>query len=340
MYRQLLRELIDEVPGLECIGTAENGRDALDKIECLEPEVTTLDLEMPVLDGIEVIEGVKQQGSKTSILLVSAYSKAGAKLTVRALEAGAYDFITKPQGLGPAQARQEIRRQLKHKLCNTDQFMRPIRKVAETSVPLIRRPLFRPQALTIGCSTGGPIALLRFMKNFQQPLGVPVFVAQHMPPLFTKTLAESLDKVSSLKVKEAEHGEQVQTNHTYIAPGGRQLEVVGTPGAATIEISDYEGENEFKPSVDILFTSVAQVYRDRVMAFILSGMGSDGTRGLQRLKNEGAMTIGQEENSCVVYGMPKSARLAGVVDAEMTLDQMTELSLDILNVSPVVDKRQ
>ncbi|HBD12976.1 MAG TPA: chemotaxis response regulator protein-glutamate methylesterase [Porticoccaceae bacterium] len=331
MYRQLLRELIDEVPGLECIGTAEDGRDALENIRRLEPDAITLDLEMPVMDGLAVIQALKQQESKTRILLVSAHSKAGAALTVEALEAGAYDFITKPQGMGAKRAREEIRRQLKAKLLGVGKVRDTEQKSVEKPTPQFKKPLFKPQALTIGCSTGGPVALLHLFGKIQQPLGIPVFIVQHMPPLFTRTLAESINKVSALTVKEAEHGEWVKPDYAYIAPGGRQLGIVGTPDAATLEVNDREVDNGFKPSVDLLFSSVAKVYRDRVVALILSGMGSDGTQGLRCLKQEGALAIGQEESSCVVYGMPKSARRAGVIEAEMTLDQMAAVTLELLD---------
>lgn len=331
MYRQILSEIVNSIPELNCVGAACNGREALTQIERIKPDVVTLDIEMPVMTGMEVIEALKLQGTSAKILLLSAHSQAGAELTVQALALGAFDFITKPENLRGGNAREQISDQLRSKLLGVRWSKDNSQKTcAETQnrtkpEPLVKpfaRPTLRPQAVVIGSSTGGPKALLRFFEQLPGDLGVSLFVVQHMPALFTKSFAESLNQIAKLTVKEAENDEPVVSNCVYLAPGGKQMALTKTPKGMYIRVDDAESDNGIKPSVDYFFSSVADAYRERAVGVILSGMGCDGTEGLRKMKAKGALVLGQNEESCVVYGMPRAAKEAGLVDSELALNEL------------------
>lgn len=332
MYRQILSDIVGTIPELTCIGSACNGRDAMAQILRTKPDFVTLDIEMPIMDGMEVMRALKAEKISTKILLVSAHSLAGAELTIQALELGAYDFITKPLNLRGGSARAEIRQQLEAKLLGTE----PGSRVALTEKSVVARAarrvavpqteikaLLRPQAIVIGASTGGPKALMTLFEKLPGQLGLPIFIVQHMPPLFTKTLADSLNRISQLTVTEAIDGDIPVPDHVYMAPGGRQMKLVSAGGGVRLSITDDEVESSFRPSVNHFFASVASIYKDRAVGIILSGMGSDGTLGLAQMKSHGAIIFGQNEGTCVVYGMPRAAQEAGVVDAEIDINDMS-----------------
>jgi len=354
MYRQALKGIVETIPGVECIGVACDGKEALEKILSEKPDVVTLDMEMPVMSGMDVIKAATAKNLKTKLVIVSACSQSGAEVAINALKLGAYDFITKPNRLGGGGAKEDIRRQLVEKLeamgnalttpltnavtmkdrSKSSQYFQgaaladaPVNKASLSNVsaselsPSYSKNL-PPKAVVMGCSTGGPKALLKLFAGLQAPLDVPVFIVQHMPPLFTQTLAKSIDDISAVSVKEAEDGDRPLPNHAYIAPGGRQMKLVRSGAGVEIKITDDEPDNFCKPSVDYFFLSVAELYKSRALGVILSGMGSDGREGLRKMKSHGVTVLGQDEKSCVVYGMPRVAYEAGLVDKQLDIDKM------------------
>lgn len=345
-FRKILSDALSDIPGVEVVGSAHHGKMALDRIKSLQPELVTLDIEMPEMDGLEVLQALRSQGIDVGVIMVSSFTRRGSELTIRALELGAFDFITKSTEGDYAQNRENIRsalaplvkayaqrrniRAILHDvhavpgLAAPPPAIKPIPRTETSQVSQLIPPGIgktRPDLVLIGVSTGGPNALARVIPALPANLGVPVLIVQHMPPMFTRTLAESLDKQSALRVKEAEHNELALPNNVYIAPGGKQMKVaVGQGGKALIQISDDPPENNCKPSVDTLFRSAALHFPGRICAVIMTGMGSDGALGLRLIKRQPARVIAQDEATCVVFGMPKEAIATGVVDVISPLD--------------------
>jgi two-component system chemotaxis response regulator CheB len=355
VYRKAVSDILAEMPGVEVVGVAHNGKIAVAKIQSLKPDLLTLDIEMPEMNGIEVLQHLQQHAPQVSAIMVSTLTSEGGDMTMRALELGAYDFILKPSTTNINDSKQQLRILLAP-LIKAFQTGRTtvgslqagaksgggVRKIGPGSMTL------RPQAgaapaggvkmpaqtsgrrqgkseiVTIGISTGGPNALARMMPMLPGDLGVPIVIVQHMPPVFTKSLANSLNAKCALTVKEAQDGEALQANVAYIAPGGKQMKLVASTDGSNrlIKITNDPPENSCKPSADYLFRSVADYYVGRTTAVIMTGMGSDGTKGLKILKQKGALIIGQNEESCVVYGMPKAPAELGLTDVVTPLDKI------------------
>lgn len=334
MYRKVVGDILAGIPDVEVVGTANNGKIALTRIHSLKPDLITLDVEMPIMNGLETLEAIQKEGLDVGVIMLSTLTKRGSDITMKALEFGAFDFIAKPDAEAKQEniqflrsalvprikafaKRREMRALLKQKLrtgAAAPAAPRPVPVVAPS------RRTGKSKAIAIGISTGGPNALTRMLPQVPK-LGVPIFIVQHMPPVFTKSLAESLDQKCALSVVEAAHGDIVKPDVVYIAPGGRQMKVVVGPGGSkTIAITDDPPENNCKPAVDYLFRSVAREYGALTTGVVMTGMGGDGTLGLRVLKSFGAVTLAQDEESCVVYGMPKTAIEAGVVDIVSPLE--------------------
>lgn len=354
VYRKAISDIIEEIPGVELAGVAHNGKIALAKINTLKPDILTLDIEMPQMNGIEVLEEIQKHHLGVGAIMVSTLTAEGSDMTLRALELGAFDFILKPQSKNQTEGKREIRAalqpilqayarsrlgsSLQHKTGRispgkTAFGTPPVRPAAGQGMavrptppgsPAIRRG--KSEIIAIGISTGGPNALTQMLPKLPGDLGVPVLIVQHMPPVFTKSLAASLDKKCQLTVKEAEDGENILPNIVYIAPGGKQMKLVaGTDGLhRRIKITDDPPENSCKPSVDYLFRSVGDYYVGRTTAVIMTGMGSDGTKGLGILRSKSAYIIGQDEASCIVYGMPKSPAELGYLDVVAPLGKIAD----------------
>ncbi|MDO4766592.1 MAG: chemotaxis response regulator protein-glutamate methylesterase [Pseudomonadota bacterium] len=338
MYRKVVGDILAEIPGVEVVGTANNGKVALSRIAALEPDLITLDVEMPVMDGLETLREIEKSHPDLGVIMLSTLTKRGSEITMKALELGAFDFIAKPDAearqenvqtlknaLIPRVAafarRRELKALLKQKLRRGGSVPPPPSPVPGPGAP---RRVGKSRAVAIGISTGGPNALARMLPKLPK-LGVPIFLVQHMPPLFTKSLAESLDSKCQYEVREASDNETVRPDVVYIAPGGKQMRVAAGPGGTKIiQITDDPPENNCKPSVDYLFRSVAKEYGAQTTGVIMTGMGGDGTLGLKALKGFGAVTVGQDAESCVVYGMPKTAFEAGVVDVVAPLDGIAQ----------------
>jgi two-component system chemotaxis response regulator CheB len=346
VYRAILSDVLSEVAGVEVVGTAANGKIALSRIKSLKPDLLTLDIEMPEMNGLEVLEAIRKESLDAGAIMLSSLTVKGGEMTLRALELGAFDFITKPECVSAGESMATIKKSLipllqayarKKEIRSILRGMpapsgeNKVRKESlnEEMTSVVRRMgslshRIKSEVVAIGVSTGGPNALGRMLPDLPRDINVPVLIVQHMPPLFTHSLAQSLDAKCAIRVKEGEDGEPVQSNTAYIAPGGRQMKVVlgADGGRKLIRVTDDPPENNCKPSVDYLFRSVSHHYLGRATGVILTGMGNDGTLGLKLMKRNGAISIAQDEASCVVFGMPKEAIEANVVDIVAPLDRI------------------
>jgi len=330
LYRKILSDSLSAMAGIEVVGTAANGKIALDKIKQSPPDLVTLDFEMPVMDGLETLRQIHALYPKIRVLMVSSRSQAGAQVTLSALSLGAFDFVTKPAEGDWKASQESLKRQLEEKLMPllraqmkmpASPLAKPIASVA-SGLPKQGVSNQRIDIVAIGISTGGPKALAQMIPKLPGNLRVPVVIVQHMPAMFTSALAQSLNAQSALTVEEAQDGQSIRMGHVYLAPGGKQMRLARAGGLTQIEITDDPPENFCKPAVDYLFRSVADIYGARALGVIMTGMGADGTRGLQAMKAKGASSLAQDQATSVVYGMPHEAFKAGVVDAVLPLDKI------------------
>jgi two-component system chemotaxis response regulator CheB len=338
IFRRIISDALSGIPGVEVVGTASNGKLALARIAALQPDVITLDIEMPEMNGIEMLEAMRVSGLRTSVIMLSSLTVKGGEMTIQALEAGAFDFITKPEGRSQHESLTQLRDNLRP-IIQTLSRQREIRSILKTpagkaaaaspaALPPVSASVRTPERtgapiVLIGVSTGGPTALAEVLPAWPPKIGAPVFIVQHMPPLFTEALAQRLQTKSSIRVKEAQNGEVAEADCAYLAPGGKQMKLTpGQKGEIVIRITDDPPENACRPSVDYLFRSVALHFPGRAIAAILTGMGNDGTAGTRMLKRGGSFTIAQDEASCVVFGMPREAILAGVIDTVVPLNRI------------------
>lgn len=331
VFRKLLLEAINRVPGVRTVGVASNGKEAIEAIPRVKPDFITLDLNMPVMDGLETLKQLHQVYPDFKVLMVSAYTSEGAAATLQALEAGALDFITKPEGYNESQNSRILCEQLallftKYAVSQAKRNYKPESKTGTVPVNDLKKPegshlscSVKPEVVALGISTGGPRALAALLPLLPSDFPFPLLIVQHMPKLFTKTLAESLDRKTHLSVIEAQNGEEVNAGKVYIAPGGKQMKVIrGGNGNKAIKITDDPPENHCKPSADYLFRSVAQVYGANALGVIMTGMGGDGVLGLRLMKRQGAQVAAQNRETCAVWGMPRMALEAGVVDVVLS----------------------
>lgn len=326
VYRSQLIEAFSTLPDVRVVGFASDGKTGLEKIQQYKPDLVTLDIEMPVLNGIETLTILKRDYPSIKVIMVSSLTKDGSRETIKALELGALDFITKPDLATVEQNKTVLHDQLERIIANL------IAAAKEPSRPVIQQPVISiidkvkalPAIIGIGSSTGGPKALSIMLPQFPSDFPVPVVITQHMPPLFTASLAESLNSKGPLKVVEARNGDQLKKGTVYIAPGGHQMGIQLSPDGMTKEIilTDDPPENFCKPAVDYLFRSIARMYKDRAVGVILTGMGKDGALGLSMMKKFGAGTIAQNEQTCTVFGMPKEAIQTGAVDTILPIDKI------------------
>ena len=332
VVRKIVTDVLSADPGIEVVGTAVNGKVALAKIEALKPELITMDIEMPEMNGIEAVRAIRggqggRDHSRVPIIMFSTLTERGATATLDALSAGANDYVTKPANVGSvAESRQNIRDQLIPKLLALTAARRLVLKAAPP-VPRTPPPPRAPRStqfavLAIGCSTGGPDALAAVLGGLPRDLGVPVVVVQHMPPLFTRMLAQRLDAGSPLEVREAADGDPLVAGTALVAPGGRHLALRRTAAGAAVQLNDDPPENFCRPAVDVMFRSVSSVYRDRTLAVVLTGMGRDGALGAKVVRDAGGEVFVQDEQTSVVWGMPGAVVSAGQADRVLPLGEV------------------
>jgi len=354
VYRKIVSDVLGEIPGVQVVGTANNGKIALSKIKSLKPHLITLDIEMPEMNGLQVLEALRQEQMDIETIMLSTLTVQGGEMTIRALELGAFDFIPKPQVgtmaenlvgirdlLTPIvktiQKKKEAQRRIRERIAagksslNIPSSTRhPLDKpqISVTQAQTVPRSSFRPtsEIVAIGISTGGPNALARMMPMLPADINVPVVIVQHMPPLFTQSLANSLNAKCSIEIREAKHGDILEPNVALIAPGGKQMRIAAHADGKrrVVQITDDPPVNSCKPSVDYLFLSVASHYVGRATGVIMTGMGSDGTQGLKLMRQNGANIIAQNEETCTVFGMPKEPIESQIVDTIAPLDKIAE----------------
>lgn len=356
-FRRRVTDILNKDPQLEVVGVAINGQEAVEKAILLKPDVITMDIEMPVLNGIAAVKKIMAQ-CPTAILMFSSLTHQGAKSTIEALEAGALDFlpkkfsdIAKNSDEAGSLLRQRVaqlakkrgltRRSLSSSIpprvsrtasnqsaLNTRRSLTSMEsKVAEAhSIKSITSPLIKASGktyklLAIGTSTGGPVALQKILSQLPQDFPLPIIMIQHMPATFTNAFASRLDSLCKINVKEASNGDVLKAGCAYLAPGGRQMVITGTENAAKIKIiDDNSAKITFKPCVDVSFGSAAKVFSGNVLGIILTGMGADGREGARMLKTRGATIWAQDEETSVVYGMPQAVTIAGISQLSLPLE--------------------
>ncbi|WP_314916348.1 chemotaxis response regulator protein-glutamate methylesterase [Pseudomonas helleri] len=354
-FRRRVSEILSADPTIKVIGTATNGKEAIDQALALKPDVITMDYEMPMMDGITAVRHIMQR-CPTPVLMFSSLTHEGARVTLDALDAGAVDFL--PKNFEDISRNPDKVKQLLCEKVHT--ISRSNRRLSSYSVPppvaapapVSRAPLGgaptpapaptrttpiasraapapaahspapkrKPYKLVaIGTSTGGPVALQRVLTQLPGNFPAPIVLVQHMPAAFTKAFAERLDKLCRISVKEAEDGDTLRPGLALLAPGGKQMMI---DGRGTVRILPGDERLNYKPSVDITFGSAAKTYGDKVLAVVLTGMGADGREGARLLKQGGSQVWAQDEASCVIYGMPMAIVKANLADAVYSLDDM------------------
>ena len=309
VVRRLIIAALSEDPRIDVVGTASQGREALVRIQELAPDLVTLDVEMPEMDGLQTLAALRAQGRSLPVIMLSSHTERGAAATVDSLFHGAKDYVTKPHDLGSsAAAVQKLRSDLLpkiHALC-------PDPAGREKAAAAHSDSASRTGLVAIGASTGGPQALMDFFEALPAPLPVPAIVVQHMPALFTRALAERLSERVAHPVREAVHDEPLVPGGVWIAPGNRHLEVVRRGAELRVRLQDGPAENGCRPSVDVLFRSAARVLGSAAVAVVLTGMGHDGEQGAREIHAGGGVIFAQDELSSVVWGMPGSVVRAGL----------------------------
>ncbi len=330
IYRHAISQILSSESEIEVVGTAANGRLALEKIPELRPDIVTLDMEMPEMDGLETLHHLHALYPEIQTIVVSHYTEEGAELTIRALQLGAVDFVTKPgKNCSLAENLQFLREQLLPKIRQLK--INPQRRVATAHAPsrtikwLVEKPQKKKRELiAIGASTGGPRHLSELFGQFSPGMRQTILIVQHMPPLFTEKLAYQLNQVGTVPAKEAEDGEIITAGRAYIAPGDFHMKVVEKEGTRRIQLTREPPENFCRPAVDVLFRSVATVYGQQAVGVVMTGMGRDGLKGCEVLKAGGAPVVVQDEATSVVWGMPGHVVRHGLADAIAPIDRLYE----------------
>jgi two-component system chemotaxis response regulator CheB len=346
VYRRILSEVIESFEDALLIGTAPHGRLALTKLETEPVDLVLLDVEMPEMSGLETLRHLRRLYPDTGVVMISGANAASASYTMEALAQGALDFVRKPDGTDADTNRNELKELLRPLLrhMRTRKNLRGLSSDGSRSAPAAAparaavpspppapprpsRPQVRPSrfdVVGIGVSTGGPNALAEVIPLLPADLKVPVLLVQHMPPLFTASLADHLASRSKVPVHEAKEGEPVLAGHVYIAPGGKHMVIrrAGDAGLPIIGLNENPPENSCRPSVDVLFRSMAAQYEGNLLAVIMTGMGSDGCEGVRAMKRKGCHCLTQTEDTCVVYGMPMAVDEAGLSDEQVPLTRM------------------
>lgn len=337
-FQRRVSEIINADSRMQVVGVAANGQEAIEKNKSLQPDVITMDYEMPVMDGITAIRHVMRE-RPVPILMFSSLTFDGARVTLDALDAGAVDFLPKNFD-AIAKDAESIKRALTDKIAAVAKHQKSaIKNTGLTSVaasPNLQARPSRPsgpkadvskkrlngvELVIIGTSTGGPAALQALFREIPASYKLPIIIVQHMPGSFTTAFAERLNKLSPLTVKEAEDGDRIRAGHVYVAPGGKQL-MVDKRGEGTIHIRESDERVNYRPSVDIAFASAAKHYANKVLGLVLTGMGSDGRDGARLIKQVGGHIWAQNEASCVIYGMPMAINKADLSDEVLALDSV------------------
>lgn len=328
--RVAISKQVAESPNFRVVGIARNGEDAIERVKQLKPDVVTMDVEMPKMDGLTAVREI-MESCPVPIVMVSSLIGKGSDMAMQALHAGAVDCIAKDEWMGHTDDASQVQFFERLEAAVHANMLHRKTQPQAISPSYVTKSSNRKsvRAVVIGCSTGGPAALQSILPQITTPLPVPLIVAQHMPPGFTKSLADRLARICSVPVKEAEDGERLQKGYIYIAPSGRQTTIEEKNAHLTFKLLDSAPVvTRFRPSVDVLLLSAAPVLREHLFVLILTGMGNDGTIGCEEVKKYRGHVVTQSEQSCVVYGMPKAVVNAGCSDEQIALSEMTSYMLD------------
>lgn len=360
IMRRLITKMLSVHPAIEIVGTALNGRFGLEKMESLKPELIILDLEMPEMNGIEFLKEKRRRQNNIPVLVLSAVATKGAKITMEALSLGASDFILKPSGEDMNKVQRNLIEMVLSFCPNAPKvnWEASVSSLSETSKisqdnilkstakitseepedflqPIIKIPEIR--ILVIGISTGGPNALRDILPKFPANFPVPIVIVQHMPAGFTKEFAESLNKICPLQVKEAADNDLVKAGRILIAQGGKHLKFEKKTLATVVRVVDGDPVSGHKPSVDVMFDSAAEVYGTNCLACIMTGMGRDGAENIGKIMKKGGITMGQDQKSSIVYGMPHIALKLKHLQLVRPLDKIAETAINIVTKRTITE---
>ncbi|MFS3127085.1 protein-glutamate methylesterase/protein-glutamine glutaminase [Nocardioides sp. Bht2] len=322
LVRRLVTTALEADPAITVVGAAVNGRDGVEQVLALDPDLVVLDIEMPEMDGLTALEKIRAERPRLPVIMFSTLTERGARQTLDALARGASDYLAKPSGAGSLSASiAAVRDELAPKIV----ALVGARRVASAQpAPVVRRRIAKhaPDALLIGCSTGGPDALAHLLAPLPADFPLPIAVVQHMPPVFTGMLAARLDGLSGLTVREAATGDVMRPGQVLLAPGDQHLALERSGTSVQARLNSEPPENFCRPAVDVLFRSAVEVYGGNVIAVILTGMGQDGLVGVQALSARGATVVAQDQASSVVWGMPGAVVGAGLAHEVVALDAL------------------
>jgi two-component system chemotaxis response regulator CheB len=334
--RRAIQKMLEKEADIAVVGTASSGEEGIELVERLRPDVVTMDVEMPGIGGLEAARRIVDRRGPP-IIMVSSLTREGAETTLRALEIGAVDFIPKPDSalIDIVHVQRDLVERVRH-FGSRGAYLRAMQsaRAVKPPEPAARPPIVEPrparvaaprpggfECVAIGTSTGGPVALSTILPKLPASFPLPIVVVQHMPPGFTRPLAERLDAASKIRVVEGSDGMPLRPGTAIIAPAGQQLRLRRGADSSVHIVLSHDGEKSLHvPSVDVMATSVGETYGSRTLGVILTGMGNDGVQGLRVVKQRGGYVVGQDEATCVVYGMPRAAAIAGLVDRVVPLD--------------------
>jgi two-component system chemotaxis response regulator CheB len=325
-FRHRIQDMLTRNPDIEVAGIAHNGLEGLQQARSLKPDVITMDVEMPIMDGITAVKRIMAE-VPTPIIMFSSLTHEGAQATLDALDAGAVDFL--PKQLGPGNEEQSVMERMLARrvlmLGRRQQARRsapPSTAVAPKPAPAEPVKKGHYKLVAIGASTGGPVAIQTLLAALPKGFPLPLVLVVHMPASFTPAYAQRLDALCNIGVQEAKDGERLVAGRAYLAPGGKQMLLERQGAGMVVRVSDSLPGQTYRPSVDITLGSAARAYNDAVLAIVLTGMGSDGMQGSRLLKEAGSTVWSQDEASCVVYGMPQAVEKAGLSDRVLPLDEI------------------
>jgi len=315
--RRMLADWVSKEPDLELVGQACDGKEGWEMAKSLKPDVITLDVEMPVMNGIESLQNIKRDCPKTAVLMVSSVTTKGADLTLRALELGAYDFVTKPGGSSSLKfvtSQTEVVEKIRHARYVTTQSA-----ITPTVIKLAAPKILTDKIVVIASSTGGPAALNALWKGLPEGLQVPILIVQHMPEGFTASLANRLNGLGTVPCREATVGDEIKPGQALVAPGGKHMLLTKEGRIAFNTDPTLHG---VRPAADYLFKSAAEFFGTKVVGVVLTGMGRDGAEGAKTLRDKGCTVFGEAESTATIYGMPKAAKEVGGITAEYPIHEM------------------
>lgn len=334
-FRRRLSEILNADPRLDVIATAANGQEALDQIKRQRPDVITMDLEMPVMDGITAVRKI-MASQPTPVLMLSSWTTEGAKSTLDALDAGAVDFLPKrlEDLSGDHTQSHSIICDRVHQIARSfraSKFVSPVVK-PQTNISSKQQSSIKDkeiQLVAIGTSTGGPVALQKVLTQLPATFPHPILLIQHMPATFTPSFAERLNTQCAIKVKEAANGDQLNNGTAYLAPGGKQLIVRGRQQRLYLEIQEGQPDQTYKPCIDLTLHSIARICPDKTLSIILTGMGSDGCKGSEDIHQKGGLVWAQDQESSTIYGMPLAVAKAGIADKILSITDIGKNLADL-----------